>query len=128
MSDALAAPLIAKKQTKKPKIASTISVPPAVNTPNDNPNNDPTFEVSEIDIPDQQIMDILTQIENENKDLTETPQPQMTYQDTSTINKNSIVNVSNVSNVATVQRRPLMPSMYFPHSNVNIHYHFHDKN
>ena len=86
------------------------------------------------DTPDFQLVDILTQIEKENKPLyvnnTKTAATvdtnnqgisnKSTNQITTTTAKT--INISNVSNV--MNRTQFVPSMYFPHSNVTINYHF----
>ena len=116
MSDALAESM-QKKQKSEP--ASTISVNPEKfeiqKEGTFDTNND--FVIEDIDIPDDQIADILTEIENENTSLVPQSKPQ-----------ENIVNVSNVSNVKNVNmplKSNLMPTMYFPNSNVTINYHIH---
>ena len=120
MSDALAAPLIpvpAKKSKPDSTITHDEQEEAKINA--DLPvAEDPHIPIEEIDIPDDQIMDIITQIENENREMIQDKLPEK---------RNQIVNVSNVSNIANVNCRPLMPSMYFPNSNVTINYHFHTK-
>ena len=77
----------------------------------------PTFEQDD-DIPDDEILDVLTQIENNNAEFVPTIAE----------NTPKTVNVSAVSNIANVTRNPMMmPRMYFPHSNVTIHYNFSSK-
>ena len=77
----------------------------------------PTFDSND-DIPDNDILNILTQIEQENKDLP------VTGGQMNSKNQNKTINVTNVSNTANVYCHPLMPTMYFPNSNVTINYHF----
>ena len=76
----------------------------------------PDFKADD-DIPDEQILDVLTQIEQENSNMLLPVDKQP---------KNSkTINIKSVSNVATVNRHPMMPAMYFPNSNVMINYNFH---
>ena len=105
-------------------------------------NQDNTFEnlnafpVVNNDIPDFELVDILTQIEKENdpnanKQLALT-QVQTVEQTVTTLKSDEnvanpmstgkTINFSNVSNV--MNRMPLLPTMYFPNSMVNIHYYF----
>ena len=65
------------------------------------------------DFTDNQIVDILTQIENTNTNIVP-------------VSQNNEVKTINVSNVANVNKHPMVPSMYFPNSTVTINYHFHN--
>ena len=114
MSDALAEPLITSAP-KKQKIQEEKNITEGAAKPDINENQ---FPVEEIDLPDDTLLDILTLIENENK-IVECPNNQQEAP-----KQNSVVNVSNVANIANVNRRPLMPTMYFPNSNVTINCHF----
>ena len=66
------------------------------------------------DIPDAEILYVLTQIENTNQDLA------MKSND----NQPKPINLSNVSNVAHITRNPMMPTRYFPSSTIAINYNF----
>ena len=75
------------------------------------PNENQENNLDMVDeIPDDQILEVLTQIEEENKSYLEEMQ------------KPKEVNINNVANV---RKGPLVPTMYFLNSNENIHYHFH---
>ena len=71
-----------------------------------------TFDDDE-DLPDDAILDVLTQIENENSSL-------VTYDNKE--NASKTINVNTLSNVSNVGRHPMMPTMYFPNSTVTINY------
>ena len=107
MSEALAEPL----KKKKTKSTETVSVAPADDRENiellnaaEAPKvNNNEIEFEELDIPDDQIADIFTQIEKENQTVAKAPQP----------NNPQILNVSNVNNVAnvaTANKNPILPS------------------
>ena len=111
---------------------STIITAPQDSSINSNQNELAQFDLfpdfdQDNDIPNDDILQVLSQIEDANKELfpvtnnkensaVALPQPKS--------DSNKTINFSNVSNVANVNRMPMMPTMYFPHSNVNIHYHF----
>ena len=116
MSDALAEPMItyAAKKPKTDEENTKNQQDQALVFPQD-------MEIEDIDMPDDTLIDILTQIKNENKSVV----PQPNVQDPP--KSNSVVNVSSFANISHVNRQPLMPTMYFPNSNVTINYHFHNK-
>ena len=65
MSDCLADPFVNKRHKNT---SSTVSKPPDENK-NSDVKEEPNFELEEIDLPDDQIIAILTQIEKENAEL-----------------------------------------------------------
>ena len=77
----------------------------------------PNFDHDD-DIPDDEILNILTQIESENKEIAGRPQEDTTK------NVNNTINFANIANVSQMTRQPLLPAMYFPNSNVTINYNF----
>ena len=81
------------------------------------------------DFEDADLVKVLTQIENENKDLV--PQQEKNVQlqaigklpnDDKQRNQAKTINYSAVANISN--RNPMMPNMYFPNSNVTINYNF----
>ena len=122
ISDALASNLHTEgkeNETKKAKNQETSMVPVAQSATSENVSVDnppvmdlfPTFDPDE-DIPDDQILDVLTQIENTTSNLVQQNENQKT------INVNSVSTVSNVNKSA-----PMMPGFYFHNSNVTINYY-----
>ena len=109
MSDALAVSIIQPKH----KATATITSEEVQSDSNTKENE---LFIDELEIPDDQIADILTQIEQENRQVM--PQQQ-----------NSVLNLSNIQHVSNEIAKPhIVPSMYFPHStNVTINYHVHQK-
>ena len=88
-----------------------IDEPMPLVVPNENQENNLDM-VDEI--PDDQILEVLTQIEKENKSYLEEMQKP----------KEVNLSYSNINNIINVRKGPMMPTMYSPNSNVNIHYHF----
>ena len=127
MSETAAVPKqkIAKKEPSSTIVRQQVDIPTGnAITPQDEPAENqqivelfPTFDSND-DIPDDDILNILTQIEQENKHLP------VTSGQMKSKNQNKTINVTNVSSIANVNRHPLMPTMYFPNSNVTINYHF----
>ena len=135
ISEALAGPLAEKEVPKIVKSTNPPEKESVINSNNNNINDNtvnfdlfPDFD-QDNDIPNDQILQVLSQIEDENKDLfpitnkenssitVPDPQPQA--------ESNKTINFSNISNVcANVNCTQMMPTMYFANSNVNIHYHF----
>ena len=76
------------------------------------------FPIDELEILDDQIVDILTQIEQEHNQMTVQEQPK---------ERQNVLNVSNISNVqnAFSSNKPsVVPAMYFRNStNITINYH-----
>ena len=128
MSDALASNF-AKNNAKNPKTAptSTIEYDTEDKIAERNENSDTpeiNFELFP-DFEDDELVNVLTQIENENKDLLPVADKQLQIvqqvkekspKTPKTVNFNSVANISN--------RNPMMPHMYFPNSNVTINYNF----
>ena len=132
ISDALASPLLDTPERKVPKIVLPLQEQNINTLQNINETvQEPVFEINDgfdDDIPNEEILKVLTQIENENRELTtsncttnETPVSTELVQKQ---DNSKTINVSNVSTVANVNRYPLMPHMYFPNSNVTINYNF----
>ena len=124
MSEALATPFI-EPQEKKPKIvAETISKPPedpSINEGAASPEGTESLEFPEIDIPENQLLAILTQIEKENEEIEKkAPEEKQNPPTDDKPKENKVLQVSNVSNVSN--RNQMFPGMYFPHSNVTINY------
>ena len=126
ISDALASTLHQNSPEVQPKMkkikpTSTITKPQEIN-PEILPENAqlvelfPTFD-DENDIPDEEIINVLTQIEESNRAV----QPQQNE------NSDLIQNTINVANVANVNRAPMLPQKYFPNSTVTINYNFASK-
>ena len=82
--------------------------------------NDIFTESSEIESPD--ILDIITQIEQENKEVEQNQQDKQVVPSTTC---GKTINVSNIQNVQQMIPANLLPNMIFPHSNVTINYHIH---
>ena len=120
MCDALAEKLIDnptddKNCEKKEEIKNTPKMPA--------PQNQNETEFEDLELPDNQIIDILTQIKKENEQFTKAPtQPENpNIPNTSVPN---LLNVSNVSNVANVAKNQMVPPMYFSNSTVTINYNY----
>ena len=80
----------------------------------------PTDDFPELEIPDNQIVDILTQIEKDNEHLFKQPNDIDSFQ-----KQQNVLNVSNVSNVANVSKANMpQPPMYFSHSTITINYNY----
>ena len=140
MSDALASPLVGNQEEEIPKkkvkdtVASPLTENPHIDTIDINIQNSepegPIFNIIDSfpddDMSNDEIIQVLTQIENENKDLV--PAENNTEKNVALTmpdqNQGKTFNFSTISNVANVNRHPLMPTMYFPNSNVMINYNF----
>ena len=126
MSDALSSTLH-KKKTSTPTATVTKADLPVQPQPevkkenNENPLQDDQFP--DIDIPEDQFLAILTQIEKENAVAEEKPDDRSVTND-GTNNRKSANQVLAVSQV-NQQNNRMMPQMYFPNSNVTINYHIH---
>ena len=88
-----------------------------VSNPTENNNSTKNLDWLEIDlqdISDDKLVDVLTQIENQNQQLV-----QATNTNTQITGTKNTINVNSVSNV----NKPLFsPGVYFPHSSVTINY------
>ena len=82
---------------------------------NQNQENVPLFPAWD-DIPDDFLINTLTQIEKENVHVAQS-------ETNVTLTKESAMKTVNYSNIHN--KFPNPPPMYFPHSNVTINYHFH---
>ena len=126
MSDALASKMgenTAKKQKKE--VSSTVSAPPK--SVDQDYNSMITFELFP-DFEDADLVKVLTEIENESQSK---EMPENTKDDQQKENQVAIkspktpktVNFSSsIANISNVSRTPMLPHMYFPHSNVTINY------
>ena len=120
MSDSLASKLI-EPTKKKSKPTSTVM------TKNDK-LDDKQQIVSEELFPgfeDDELVKVLTQIEKENE-LFKIPEEQKNDNQLAIPKQNlpKTLNFSSVTNISNVNHTPLLPTMYFPHSNVTINYNF----
>ena len=79
------------------------------------------------DFEDEDLVKVITQIESENSNLQDSDDKQshdeVVLQTGKGQKEQKTINYSsNVANIANVNRAPLLPTMYFPHSNVTINY------
>ena len=119
MSDSLASKLI-EPTKKKSKPTSTVM------TKNDT-LDDKQQIVSEELFPgfeDDGLVKVLTQIEKENELLKIPEEQKNNNQSIPKQNSPKTLNFSSVTNISNVNHTPLLPTMYFPHSNVTINYNF----
>ena len=134
VSDALASKMMkTSEKSKKKEVTSTVSFAHNADTIPD-PTVPHDFDPSSIalelfpdfteddDIPNDELLKVLTQIESENQGLINNAAPQ-NVQVTPEAKTPKTINYS--SSVANIHNRtPLMPAMYFPNSNVMINYNF----
>ena len=118
MCDALAENLCEKKK-KVPETVTRMTGNETNNSAITPQTSEQQIEFEDLEIPDNQIMDILTQIGKEN-------QPNIPPQQevTPAVSNANVLNVSNVSNIANVAKNPFIPPMYISNSSVTINYNF----
>ena len=116
-SDSLSSKFVEPEQKKK---VETVSVPP--------PKEKDDVLALKIfpDFEDDELVKVLTQIEKENKQLSHSADKQKDNQvKIAKVKSAKTINYSaSVANISNVNCTPMMPHMYFPHSNVTIDYNF----
>ena len=102
------------------QLENMVAIPQTSNT---NQSNNPTFDLSNIDLLefDEKSDQMLVEFLNQNEKLLQVDQPQPL--------QNQTQNNQNVQNtmVSKPTNFPIVPRMYFPHSNVTINYNFNSK-
>ena len=128
MSDSLASKLVDKQpKIAKKNINSTITSPQEGQHTATMSVPKPTLQMFEIfpDFEDDNLVKLLTQIEQENETINTPADKQNENEVAIKENKGSkTINYSALTNISNINRNPILPHMYFPNSNVTINYNF----